>query len=379
MKSSVGSGLKDWLETMFPERHLFVRSDEGVCGIRLSPVRQFALALLAGFIVIWLALSTGAAMFMIASYGSGAEDRIKMVQARSERWVADRQARLDKAMLHANSSSGSLEELADTIEKRNNALVQVLQEFKGVPGAATALAPQPVDPSLPPLERIYSVRAEQERIVSRAETFARSRAERLRLTFRVAGLNPANYASGGGNSRFEGQDIKELALALGVDVEFATRIYNASSDLADMRGLERSAVRMPFGRPVSGVRETSGYGVRFDPFTRAPRLHQGQDFAGPYLTPIHASAPGIVSFAGTRSGYGRTVEIDHGNGFKTRYAHLASYNVSEGQHVAVGQRIASMGNTGRSTGVHLHYEVWLNGRPQNPARFLKAGQYVQQN
>lgn len=96
------------------------------------------------------------------------------------------------------------------------------------------------------------------------------------------------------------------------------------------------------------------------------------------MTPIHSTAPGVVSFTGVRSGYGNVVEVDHGRGFKTRYAHLASIAVSVGQHVAVGQRLGGMGSTGRSTGTHLHYEVWVNGRAQNPNRFVKAGAYVQQ-
>ena len=96
------------------------------------------------------------------------------------------------------------------------------------------------------------------------------------------------------------------------------------------------------------------------------------------MTPIRATAPGAVSFAGVRNGYGNTVEIDHGGGFKTRYAHLQGFNVAVGQRVGIGQRIGAMGSTGRSTGVHLHYEVWVDGRPQNPARFMRAGDYVQQ-
>ena len=86
----------------------------------------------------------------------------------------------------------------------------------------------------------------------------------------------------------------------------------------------------------------------------------------------------MISFTGTRSGYGNVVEIDHGRGLKTRYAHLSAIGVRPGQRVGIGQRIAAMGSTGRSTGTHLHYEVWVNGRAQNPGRFLKAGQYVLQ-
>ena len=93
---------------------------------------------------------------------------------------------------------------------------------------------------------------------------------------------------------------------------------------------------------------------------------------------IHATGPGVVAFTGVRNGYGNTVEIDHGGGLKTRYAHLAVISVAVGQHIAVGQRLGGMGSTGRSTATHLHYEVWLNGRAMNPDRFLKAGDYVQQ-
>ena len=94
---------------------------------------------------------------------------------------------------------------------------------------------------------------------------------------------------------------------------------------------------------------------------------------------VLTTGPGVVSFTGQRSGYGNVVEIDHGGGFKTRYAHLSTILVRPGERVAIGARIGGMGSTGRSTGPHLHYEVWVNGRAQNPDRFLKAGKYVQQN
>jgi murein DD-endopeptidase MepM/ murein hydrolase activator NlpD len=113
--------------------------------------------------------------------------------------------------------------------------------------------------------------------------------------------------------------------------------------------------------------------------TGEPAFHSGQDFAGQFMSLIAATAPGVVSFTGVRSGHGNTVEIDHGHGFKTRYAHLEAISVNVGEHVALGQRIGAMGSTGRSTGTHLHYEVWVAGRSQNPLRFIRAGDYVQQD
>ncbi|MDV6329458.1 peptidoglycan DD-metalloendopeptidase family protein [Asticcacaulis sp. 201] len=378
-KTDLGQ-LGGWMESIFPERHLYIRSGAETHGYVLSSGKQLFLMLLGSALIAWLAISTAFTIFLAFNHGSGSESQMLMMKAQSERWIADRQARLDIATQQASANSGSLDQLAQTVEKRHQGLVALLKDFKGVPGAVAALSPAPIDDSLPPIERIYSVRAEQERMVSQAETFARTRAEKLRLAFRIAGLNPQAFAGGGsGSSLTAAKDNKSLADFLGVDEDFAERIRNAAMDLSDMRGLQNSAQRIPFDRPTIGVRETSGFGVRFDPFNHRPRMHSGQDFAGPYLTPIYATAPGIVSYVGVRTGYGNVVEIDHGNGFKTRYAHLASASVRTGQRVAVDQRIASMGNTGRSTGTHLHYEVWQNGRAQNPARFLKAGDYVQQN
>jgi murein DD-endopeptidase MepM/ murein hydrolase activator NlpD len=226
---------------------------------------------------------------------------------------------------------------------------------------------------------------DQERMINRAESFAKTRADRLRLAFRLAGLNPVSYAdrnssasSGLGGPLIEAKDPRALAAVLDVDEDFAERIQSAANNMADMRALNRAAERLPFARPTNRTPQSSGFGVRFDPFTRRPAFHSGLDFTGGVMTAIQSTAPGIVSFTGIRSGYGKTVEIDHGAGFKTRYAHLQSISVNRGQRVGVGQRLGGMGSTGRSTGVHLHYEVWVNGRAQNPNRFVKAGDYVQQ-
>jgi murein DD-endopeptidase MepM/ murein hydrolase activator NlpD len=117
---------------------------------------------------------------------------------------------------------------------------------------------------------------------------------------------------------------------------------------------------------------SSSYGYRSDPFTGAGAMHSGLDFPGPLGTPILAAAPGRVTFVGQRSGYGNVVEIDHGQGILTRYAHLSGFTARVGEQVTAGQQIAKMGSTGRSTGSHLHFEVRLNGVAVNPRRFLEA-------
>ena len=117
---------------------------------------------------------------------------------------------------------------------------------------------------------------------------------------------------------------------------------------------------------------SSNFGYRIDPFTGQRAFHEGIDFPAEKGTPILAAAPGKVIFADVHPEYGKMVEIDHGNGLVSRYAHASQLAVKEGDLVVAGQRIASVGTTGRSTGPHLHFEVRLNGVPQNPARFLKA-------
>jgi murein DD-endopeptidase MepM/ murein hydrolase activator NlpD len=118
----------------------------------------------------------------------------------------------------------------------------------------------------------------------------------------------------------------------------------------------------------------SGFGWRVDPFVGVGAMHEGIDFVADIGTPVVAAAGGVVIWADKHPQYGNLVEIDHGNDFTTRYAHLSKILIKDGQVVKRGQNIALSGNTGRSTGPHLHFEVRLNGVAQNPLRFLKQGE-----
>jgi len=373
--------LRQSLEELFPERHLYVRSGGEMRGYVFSTGKQLMCATGVAAAALWMGVCTAAMMVNALSVSSTDQMVIKQ-KAYYERLNADRQARLNSAVAQLSASSGSLDELASSVEKRHAALALLVSDFKGVPGAAQALKvtkPQTLGAS--PIERIQATRMDQERLIDAAETFADSRAERLRAAMRMAGLDAGRFTRGGGSlggPLIEAKDPRALAAILDVDEEFASRIQHAANDMSDMRALGAAAQKLPFYRPTGNPALSSSYGVRFDPFTHRPAFHSGLDFPGAFHTPIMATAPGVISFVGVRSGYGKVVEIDHGNGFKTRYAHLQAASVQVGQRVAVGQRIAAMGSTGRSTGPHLHYEVWVNGRAQNPNRFLKAGEYVQQ-
>ena len=373
--------LRQSLEGLFPERHLYIRSGGEMRGYVFSTNKQLLAAATVGCAALWMGVCT-AAMMVNALAVSSTDQQVIKQRAYYERLNADRQARLNSAVAQLSATNGSLDELAASVEKRHSALALLVSDFRGVPGAADALkVAKPRLLAATPVQRIQATRMDQERLIDAAETFAKSRAERLRLAMRMAGLDAGNYTGRGaslGGPLIEAKDPRALAAVLDVDEDFATRIQRAATDMSDMRSLNAAAQKLPFFRPTTNPALSSSYGVRFDPFTHRPAFHSGLDFPGAFYTPIMATAPGVISFTGVRSGYGNTIEIDHGGGFKTRYAHLQAISVRVGQRVAIGQRVGAMGSTGRSTGPHLHYEVWANGRAQNPNRFLKAGEYVQQ-
>ena len=130
---------------------------------------------------------------------------------------------------------------------------------------------------------------------------------------------------------------------------------------------------LPLAAPLDEFSIRSGFGARVDPLTGKRAFHPGVDLTAPYRTPVYSTAPGTVTFAGVEGGYGRTVEIDHGHGIVTRFAHLHRISVARGQRVGAHHRLGELGSTGRSTGPHLHYEVLVNDDPVDPEKFLEVG------
>jgi murein DD-endopeptidase MepM/ murein hydrolase activator NlpD len=133
---------------------------------------------------------------------------------------------------------------------------------------------------------------------------------------------------------------------------------------------------LPLAAPLDNYQLMSGFGERLDPFTGQRAMHAGLDLKNDVGTPVLATAPGTVIYADWMRDYGRVVEIDHGLGIHTRYAHLKAITVKVGQKVEFRQEVGKLGNSGRSTGPHLHYEVQVNGKPQDPMNFMEAGKYV---
>ncbi len=154
---------------------------------------------------------------------------------------------------------------------------------------------------------------------------------------------------------------------------FEQHIHRVGIARAQVDRLTRALETLPLRIPVLSEPDiSSGFGMRIDPFTRAPAMHTGMDFRGDPGDPVRATAEGHVTMAGANGGYGNMIEIDHGNGVATRYAHLSDIGVKIGQRVRAGQIIGKIGSTGRSTGPHLHYETRVGGDVTDPRKFLRA-------
>ena len=142
-------------------------------------------------------------------------------------------------------------------------------------------------------------------------------------------------------------------------------------------GLKKALKSLPLAAPLTHYQLESRFGVRRDPFNRRSAMHTGLDFSAPFKSPVYNTAPGTVVFAGAYGEFGKIVDIDHGSGIVTRYAHLHRITVVKGQRLAGREQIGLLGSSGRSTGPHVHYEVQVNGVPQDPEKFLQAGNIVQ--
>ena len=159
--------------------------------------------------------------------------------------------------------------------------------------------------------------------------------------------------------------------------ELSTRADKLLRQLDRVNLMKLAVSKVPLGHPIVGsYRFTSGFGMRRHPVSGGRRMHNGTDMAGARGTKIVATGDGVVTFAGRQSGYGNLVKIRHAQGFETYYAHLHRINVKSGQKVSRGQKIGGMGNTGGSTGVHLHYEIRIGGKPINARNYMKAANDV---
>lgn len=369
--------LRQRVSALFQDHEIFVRTHGHVRFLRVSAVWQKRVALIAGIVLLAWA---GATLAVLVNQLLTADERAAVAQqsaaaAASEARIAQYRDRVAETAADLEERQALLESVAES-----HFGIDPADMPAGTAGGETeaqgAAPAQPVktsalDPNLPPEAQILAqVAARQEAFAARLLGAVRGRVAKAETAVAALGLNPdalvRSAAAGRGGPFIPYRGSNGQAKALGVS--FAA----LDGALFRMEVLERTLVAVPSGNPANVLMMSSGFGYRRDPFTGAGAMHAGVDFRGPIGTPILAAAPGRVSFVGVKSGYGKVVEVDHGQGIMTRYAHLSGFSAKVGAQVAAGQQIAKMGSTGRSTGSHLHFEVRLNGVAVNPRRFLEA-------
>jgi murein DD-endopeptidase MepM/ murein hydrolase activator NlpD len=227
---------------------------------------------------------------------------------------------------------------------------------------------------------ISLMRDQNDQIFRRLEEAMTISVSPLDKMFRAAGM-PTDQIINQVRRGYSGQGgpLTPLSFStMGAEPSGDTLRANRLLNQLDQLNLYRiAAQKAPFAIPVKNAfRFTSGYGLRRDPKTGGRRMHNGVDFAASNGTPLYATADGVVTHSGWLSGYGRLVKIQHEFGIETRYAHLSKLRVKVGQRVSRGERIGDMGASGRVTGVHLHYEVRVGGKPVNPMIYIKAANDV---
>jgi murein DD-endopeptidase MepM/ murein hydrolase activator NlpD len=366
--------LRKWGERVrawFPEREFFMRSGGQVRFIRLSAQLQMRVAGLA----VAVALGWLASLAVMAWQTHRAEADLAA--------LADQRARVASAEERLKAYGGDLDRVVDDLRQRQDFLEEMARMLpedivaEGARGTVTdssaeaARTVEKVSQFIPQARGLAEIEARQLAVVERLTRFADGRARRAEAALRKLDLDPGLLSRQARKSM--GGPFEAIA---GAGEELDPRFERLGLSLARMAVLERALDGIPQVVPAAAARITSGFGYRRDPFNGRPAMHSGIDFEGLIGSPIFAAAQGRVSFAGWRSGYGRTVEVTHPNGLMTRYAHLSRIDVREGQPVKAGARLGGLGSTGRSTGPHLHFEVRLNERAINPRPFLETARDV---
>ncbi len=402
--SQFGTRARAFFDRVFPERQIYHRSGGTVRYVALSPSKQALLALGAVGVAGWCSYAS-VNVLMRGEILASQTDEAGRLEAKYKRWLSEARAREAAAQAQLKERTETFNKTAVEFERRHETL-KLLLDFAG--GSNVVADTRPVErdgakllvqASIEEAEprvsrewdepayrvqtvgfkaRVDKLKSEQTAFLSAAEEAAVSQSEEIQGVLRATGVGFARLV---GDTANQGGPEVDLSAVLGengqVDPAFAGRVKQVAARVAEARRLEAIAAATPLNPPLAvEYRETSGYGPRVDPFSRRSAFHAGLDMAAFERAPVVATSPGVVSFAGVRSGYGNCVEIDHGHGFKTRYGHLRDIQVVKGERVAIGQRVGSMGSTGRSTGTHLHYEVWYRGMSYDPIKFLRAGAHV---
>ena len=359
-------GLASRVRSWFPDREFFMRSEGQVRFITISSKVQMTAAALA-----LAALVVCAASVAIAGWTQYRAETERLSLRDREARVATAEERVDAYGADIAAVKDDLNRRMEFLEAMGEALPEDLKAFSSVSDSASEAAEtvEKVSAAFPEAAALARIEARQLALVEGLTQYADWRSQRAANALRKLGLDPdgmiRNAERGAMGGPFEN-------LATEADGSIDPRFVRLGLSIARMDALERGLAGVPQVTPAHKDMISSGFGFRRDPFNGGGAMHKGLDFRGAIGTPISAASDGRVSFVGWKGGYGKTVEITHGNGLMTRYAHMSRFNAKVGQRVAAGETIGAIGNTGRSTGPHLHFEVRINNRAVNPRTFLET-------
>lgn len=440
MRTRLAIKLHSLFERHFPERRVFLKSDNDTRFIRLSSETQVIAVAGVALFVGWTAVAT--AILLMDSIGSGNfREQAKRDQATYQERLnimsTERDVRAQEALAAQDRFNAALEQISAmqsellasenrrreletgieviqttlraTMKQREEARTELvtLQQEAGEGDMYMAAVANPEQMNFM-TEALSRTAEERDQIAANAKDALEQRddleleirlmQERSDEIFRqleeamVISVEPLDkmFRQAGMPTDRIIEEVRRGYSGMGgplTPISFSTRGEELTPDeirantllqQMDQLNLYRiAAEKAPFASPVNSVvRFTSGYGTRRDPKTGGRRMHNGADFAGAHGTDIFATADGVVTHTGWQSGFGRLVKIKHAFGIETLYAHNTKIRVKVGQRVSRGDHIADMGSTGRSTGTHLHYEVRVNGKPVNPMTYIKAARNV---
>ena len=387
----------------FPERQIYLRSGGEVKYYVLSTRLQVLVSSILTLMALWC-LYTMINLLVGHNPLRTSSQAMKLQKANFERMVADLEAKEENTRLMLAEQQASFETMANQLKQKHQTLSQIMGSQSSAVAVSGPMSPEYAEDRVlmsptardatPRVSRndviqtaslstglnfdnsLNAMGANQDEFLIKAEYATQKKIERNRALIQSTDMDIETILSaapgGKGGPYLPTGDITPDRSG------FISRVEAIQARAVEAKVLDGAIASLPLGHPV-GVEtyKTSGFGLRQDPFTKRPTMHHGLDFGGQRKTPIVATAAGIVTRVGRNGAYGNMVEIDHGHGFKTRYAHLYKTFVKRGQTVDKGEKIGGMGSTGRSTATHLHYEVHFQGRAYDPSKFLKAGLYVQ--
>ncbi len=393
----------------FPERQIYLRSGGEVSYFVLSTRVQLIASTVFATIVLWCIITILSLIWDINPIRDNGQQN-QMIKAEYERLLQDAQAKYDSARQQLTLQQESFEKAAKSFQEKHAAIAgfvnQPIIEMSNASFSTTELADSITyskgkilrDPIIRDNVRrvkrsdyiksanidmgntydtsLLNLDDTQNAILLSAEDTTIDNIERSRAIIEATDISVDSLLDAG-NAGLGGP--LRLIEPLDENGEWQdARINSIKIRAFEAKTLNDAVNALPLGYPVDAESyRTSAFGVRKDPFTKRPAMHEALDIASHYGAPIISTADGTVIFAGRKGGYGRVVEVDHGHGFVTRYAHMSKLHVKRGQKVTKGDKLGAMGSTGRSTSNHLHYEVRFQGKVYDPEKFIKAGQYVQ--